>query len=195
MSWRTEDGKWRKPKEVFPTITDVIKNGKFWNKRRIHYLGDDKFFDQEVRTGICYFCKREGRAQKSKITNLHHAKYDHSDPLAWTIEVCGSCHWQIDEDNRKVIARRTGRKIERRYGKYDRPYYENREEKMKREERDREDWYKKFCWNRGGKFEPMKEVIPDKETYDKVIEAIKKADSKRNTMSDVSRRYYMPETG
>jgi len=190
MSYRTEDRKYRKPKEVFPTITDVIKNHKFWNKRRVNYLGDDKFFDQEVRTGICFFCKREGRAQKSRITNLHHVKRDHSDPLAWTIEVCKSCHWQIDSDNRKAIERTTGKKIERPYGKYDSPYYENRTQKMKREERDREDWYKSFCWNRGGKFEPNEKLIPDKETYDKVMEAIKKASSKRNTMSNVSRRYY-----
>ena len=191
MSWRTPDGKFRKPKEVDPpSVTELFKSQEYWKNKTITYFGDKRYFDQDVRTGVCYFCNKEDRAQKSKITNLHHAKYDHSDPLAWTIEVCSKCHWQIDEDNRKVIARRTGKEIERRYGKYDRPYYENRTQKMKREERDREDWYKKFCWNRGGKFEPMKEVIPDKETYDKVMEAIKKAASKRNTMSNVAHRYY-----
>ncbi len=192
MSWRTEDGKFRKPKEIFPKKTDIIKNPEFWNKRRITYLGDQKFFDQEVRTGECFFCKREGRAQKSKITDLHHAKYDHSDPLAWTIEVCKSCHWQIDENNRKVIARKTGKEIKRRYGNYDSPYYENREQKMKREEREKKDWYKKFCMNIGGKFVPMKEYCPDIETYDKIIEILKKEKtaSKKDTMSSVSRRYY-----
>jgi len=195
MSYKTEDGKYRKPKEIDPPpISEIIKNPEFWKNRTMNYLGDERYFDQEIRTGKCYFCTRQGDAQKTAKTNLHHLKYDHSDPLAWTIEVCTKCHWQVDLNNREAIARTTGKVIERRYGKYDSPYYENREEKMKREERDREDWYMKYCMNLDGKFEPMKELIPDKETYDKVIEAIKKASSKRNTMSDVSRRYLTPET-
>jgi len=55
-----------KPKEIFPTSSDVSKNPEKWNKRRLTYLGDEKYFDQEVRTGVCFFCKRNGRAQKSK---------------------------------------------------------------------------------------------------------------------------------
>ena len=181
-----------KPQEVFPTSSEVSKNPEFWNKRRLTYLGDEKYFDQEVRTGVCFFCKKEGKPQRSVPTYLHHLKYDHSDPLAWTIEVCGKCHWQIDKNNRKVIARSTGKEIERPYGKYDGPYYENKEEKMKREERDRKDWYKSFCMNLGGKFVPIKELIPNKEFYDKVVKAIEKEKtaSKKDTMSNVSRRYY-----
>jgi len=190
MFYKDENGKYRKPKEVFPEVTDVIKNYKSWSKRRMNYLGDDRFFDQEIRTGICFFCNREGRENKSETTILHHAKYDHSDPLAWTIEVCSKCHWQIDEYNREVIARKTGKQIIRRYGKYDQPYYENKEQKTKRAERDRADWYMKYCWNIGGKFTPNMKSIPDRETFDKVVEAIKKASPKRNTMSDVSHRYY-----
>jgi len=186
MSWRTPDDKFRKPIEIFPKITDVIKNYEFWSKRRINYLGDDKFFDQEVRTGVCYFCNKEGRENKSETTILHHTKYDHRDPLAWTIEVCSKCHWQIDEHNREVIARKTGKQIKRRYGKYDQPYYENEEQKRKRAEKDREDWYMRYCNNINGNFVPISKLIPDRETFDKVIEAIKKAAPKRNTMSDVS---------
>jgi len=105
--------------------------------------------------------------------------------------LCGKCHWQIDEYNRKVTARSTGKKIERRYGKYDSPYYENREQKTKREETEKKDWYKNYCWNLGGKFVPIKENYPDKETYDKIIEILKKEKtaSKKDTMSSVSRRY------
>ena len=190
MSWRTPDDKFRKPKEIFPKISDVFKNPELWKKRRMNYLGDEKFFDQEIRTGICYFCNKEGRAQRSETTNLHHAKYDHRDPLAWTIEVCGSCHWQIDQKNRERIAKSTGKVIERRYGKYDQPYYENKEQKQKRAERDKADWYMRYCTNMGGgNFEPIMKLIPDRETYDKIIEAIKKAAPKKNTMSDVSRSY------
>jgi len=192
MSWRTDDGKVRKPKEIFPKITDIIKNHKFWNKRRMTYLGTQKFFDQEVRTGVCFFCKHEGRAQKSKITNLHHAKYDHSDPLAWTVEVCKSCHWQIDEDNRNAIARRTGKVIERPYGKYDNHYYDSKVEKIKKEERDRRDRYSRFCANIDGKFIPMIELCPDREFYDKLVKEMEKEKTafKKDTMSNVSRRYW-----
>lgn len=86
-----------RPQEVFPTASERAKDPEFWNKRRLTYLRDEKYFDQEVRTGVCFFCQRDGTAQKSKKTYLHHIKYDHSDPLTWTIEVCGSCHWQIDK--------------------------------------------------------------------------------------------------
>jgi len=187
MYYKDEDGKYRKPKEVFPSVTDTIKNYKFWSKRRINYLGDDRFFDQEIRTGVCFFCNKERRAQRSETTLLHHTKYDHSDPLAWTIEVCTKCHWQIDLHNREVIARKTGKEINPRR----QPYYENKEQKRERAERDREYWYMRYCTNLGpGKVEPIKRLIPDKETYDKVVEAIKKAAPKRNTMSDVSHRYF-----
>jgi len=192
MSWRTEDDKWRKPKEIDPpTITETMKNQEYWKNRTMTYLGDKKYFDQDVRTGVCYFCKKEGKPQRSVPTFLHHLKYDHSDPLAWTIEVCGKCHWQIDEHNRKAIARSTGKEIERRYGKYDNRYYENREEKTKREERERRDWYKSFCKNIGGKFVPIEGLIRNKEFYDKVMKAIEKEKtaSKKDTMSGVARRY------
>ena len=187
MSYKTEDGKYRKPKEIFPSITEIIKNHKFWNKRRITYLRDQKFFDQEVRTGICYLCKREGRAQKKKTTVLHHLKYEHSDPLAWTLEVCTSCHWQIDEYNRKVIERSTGRKIERPYGKFDGPYYENRKQK---ERRRKDDWMR-FVRNIRGEFYYLKthEKIPES-----VIRKWKKMYSEKETISSVSSRYFKPKT-
>jgi len=189
MLYKDENGIKRIIKEVFPEVTDVIKNYKSWSKRRINYLGDDRFFDQDIKTGICYFCNKEGRQNKSETTLLHHTKYDHSDPLAWTIEVCTKCHWQIDLHNREVIARKTGKPIQRRYGKYDQPYYENKEQRRERAERDKADWYMSYCSNIGGNFEPIPSLIPDRETFDKVVEAIKKASPKRNTMSGVSSRY------
>ncbi len=76
----------RRPKEVEPEYTE-IKNSKYWNKRCLNYLGDEIYFDQEIRTGVCILCKKDGRTQKSSTTYLHHLKYDHDDKLAWTIEV------------------------------------------------------------------------------------------------------------
>ena len=66
-------------------------------------------FDQDIKNGVCYFCKQEGRTQRSRPTYLHHLKYESiSDPLAWTIEVCGKCHYQIDPYNKKILDRRYG---------------------------------------------------------------------------------------
>jgi len=149
------------------------------------YHGDEKYFDQEVRTGVCYFCKKDGRPQRSGPRYLHHLKYDNSDPLAWTIEVCGKCHWQIDPKNREAIARSTGKEIKRPYGKYDGPYYENKVQKMKSEEEERRDWYQKYCMNIDGTFVPKKEWCPNQEIYDKVVKAIEK----EKTAS--KKRYYV----
>jgi len=117
MSWRTEDDKFRKPKEVNPppTITETIKNREYWKNRIMTYLGSKKYFDQDVRTGVCYFCKKEGKPQRSVPTYLHHLNYEHSDPLSWTIEVCGKCHYKIDRYNKKLLDERYGRKPNDRY--------------------------------------------------------------------------------
>ena len=110
MSYRTPDGKFRRPKEVDPpSVNEIIKFAEFWKQKTMTYLGQKKYFDQDIRTGECYFCKKEGRAQKSARTYLHHVKYDHKDYLAWTIEVCASCHYQIDGYNRKRVDNHYGR--------------------------------------------------------------------------------------
>jgi len=186
-----------RPKEVEPSVTEIIKNPEYWNKRTLSYLGDKIYFDQEIRTGVCYLCKKDGRLQKSHKTFLHHLKYDHDDKLAWTIEICGSCHWQIDQHNREAIARRTGRKIPYRYGKF----YLNKQQKKLQEEQEKKDWYKRYCLNLG-EFVPMG-GLPT-ELRDKVIQAIKEDHDPYNkrkptfrkektvekeSMSDVSRRY------
>ena len=115
------------------------------------------------RTGIYYLCKRNGRIQKSSKTFLHHVKYDHSDKRAWTIEVCGSCHWQIDPKNRKVIAKRTCREISVRYGEY----YLNKKQRKEKEEQDKKDWYKSYCLNLPCGWVPIKNSIPNQEFYEK----------------------------
>ena len=111
MSYRTEDGKFRKPKEIYPppSVNELITNREYWKNKTMTYLGEKKFFDQDIRTGVCYFCKKEGRAQKSRTTNLHHLNYDHRDYLAWTIEVCASCHYHVDAYHREKIDKHFGR--------------------------------------------------------------------------------------
>jgi len=111
MLYKGEDGKNRqlKPREKMPTIND--KNREFWKKRTMTWHRGKIFFDQEIKTGTCFFCKRDGRAQRSRSTVLHHVKYNNDDPLDWTIEVCTKCHYQIDTGNRKIIDRHFGPRV------------------------------------------------------------------------------------
>jgi len=98
MSYSDENGKFRRPKrlEKLPTINDKTRD--YWRNKIMTWKGKKIAFDQDIRTGICYFCKKEGRIQKNVKTALHHIKYDNQDPLLWTVEVCNTCHFQIDRD-------------------------------------------------------------------------------------------------
>ena len=111
MLYKDENGKNRqlKPREKMPTIND--KNQEYWKKRTMTWHKKKLFFDHEIKTGICYFCKRDARAQRSRSTVLHHVKYNNDDPLDWTIEVCTKCHYQIDTGNRKIIDRHFGPRV------------------------------------------------------------------------------------
>jgi hypothetical protein len=44
------------------------------------------------RTGTCKKCGISVHDGKYKRTHMHHIKYDQSDPLAHTIELCPACH-------------------------------------------------------------------------------------------------------
>ena len=49
-----------------------------------------------VKQGICSSCKFIG------YTQLHHDKYDDTDPLKYTRELCASCHGlETAKENRK----------------------------------------------------------------------------------------------
>ncbi len=99
-----------KPKEVFPTSSEIKENQEYWNKRSITYRDEKRYFDQVVRTDECYFCKKEDRKQRSEKTLLHHLKYDDSHPLAWTLEICTSCHYRVDKNAKKIIDRQYANK-------------------------------------------------------------------------------------
>ena len=115
MLYKDENGKTRKTKklEFPPPASQVIKYPEYWNKRALTMRGEKIYFDHEIRTGVCYFCKREGRAQRKEKTLLHHVKYDNEAPLEWTVEVCASCHYRIDKGNKKIIDRYFGPRKER----------------------------------------------------------------------------------
>jgi len=105
MFYKDENGKYRqlKPREKMPTIND--KNREDWKKRTLTTGGKKYFFDHEIKTGVCYFCKKERRAQRTKSTALHHLEYNNDDILEWTIEVCLRCHSKVDPRNKKIIQR------------------------------------------------------------------------------------------
>jgi len=105
MFYKDENGIKRiiKRLEKMPTIND--KNREYWKKRTFHWRKKKLFYDHEIKTGVCYFCSREGKAQGSKSTALHHVIYNNDDPLEWTIEVCIKCHSKVDPLNKKQIQR------------------------------------------------------------------------------------------
>ncbi len=94
------------PQEVFPTSTEIRKNRQFWNPKTLTYRGQKRYFDQNIRTGECYFCRKYGRTQNyHKKTYLHHLDYDDDSPLHWTLELCSGCHYRVDKNNRKQVDR------------------------------------------------------------------------------------------
>jgi len=96
--------------EPRPTVTELIKNREYWKNKTITFRGKKIVYDQDIRTGICYFCKRAGNPQYSGPTYLHHVIYDNSNPLAWTVEVCGKCHYKVDKNNKRILDNRYGRR-------------------------------------------------------------------------------------
>jgi hypothetical protein len=97
--------------EPQPSITELITNREYWKPKILHFRGQKIVYDKDIRIGECLVCKRNGKAQWKPRTYLHHLFYDDSDPLAYTIEVCGKCHYKIDPNNR--------RQVNRSYGKYE----------------------------------------------------------------------------
>jgi len=121
MFFRDKDDNYRRPKKVEGSRVGTSNANR--KNRRLSYMSTDYYYDQDVRTGICFICKREGWAQKSKTTILHHLKYENSDPLAWTIEICSRCHWQIDDFNKKKVSETYGGKSNPKYDRYGGKYY------------------------------------------------------------------------
>jgi len=161
----------KKPKEIFPTRSEVRANPEFYKNKKmvIKRYGSEKtrYYDQDVITGKCYMCQRNNRAQNEFKTQLHHLSYiDYEvDPFLWTIEVCKRCHTRIDEHRKARITKWYDRK--------------------------REQDYRNFSMNIDGKFVLRRELCPDRETYDKFMKEIEKDEtaSKKDTMSGVARRY------
>ena len=93
-----------------PSITELIRNSEYWNPKILHYHREKIVYDQDIRTGKCYCCTKLGKAQWNQRTYLHHLFYDDTDPLSYTIEVCGKCHYKIDSKNKRLLDRRYRRR-------------------------------------------------------------------------------------
>ncbi len=98
------------PKRIFPSKEKLIKNHEFYKNKRLKYRGRNMVFDKDIKTGACQFCEKLTKKKKYTRTVLHHLKYQDSDPLAWTVEICPSCHYKVDEKNKNRIDRYYARK-------------------------------------------------------------------------------------
>ena len=56
-----------------------------YKKRRI-------ILKERILTGQCTFCKRTVISGEIHSTTTHHFEYDDNNPLAFTVELCRSCH-------------------------------------------------------------------------------------------------------
>ena len=92
-----------KPKRIFPTKHQQIANRGYYKNKRLTYRGRKMVFDKDIRKGDCHFCKKSTQKKEIPKTILHHLKYDNSNPLAWTVEICPSCHYKVDEKNKSRI--------------------------------------------------------------------------------------------
>jgi len=65
----------------------MATKGLITKRRRIMFRGKWIYLKENPRKGICQIC-----GNKSKVTHMHHEKYDETDPLRYTVELCISCH-------------------------------------------------------------------------------------------------------
>jgi len=110
-----------------PSVTDRITNSEYWNPKILHFRGEKIVYDQDIRIGECLVCKRNGKAQWRPRTYLHHLCYDDTDPLAYTIEVCGKCHYKIDSNNKRLLDRKYEQKRIKQRVEYRDRYWSPRE--------------------------------------------------------------------
>jgi len=77
---------------------------KIWNSCKLFFKGKQITLSKNPRTGICQRCGRSVQKEEIKRTHMHHEKYDETDPLAHTIELCGRCHKQRHAQiGRKIV--------------------------------------------------------------------------------------------
>ena len=61
--------------------------------KSVWFRGKSVHLEYNPRTGVCSKCHRKV-GEGIKKTYMHHTKYHDNDPLKYTIELCGRCHWE-----------------------------------------------------------------------------------------------------
>jgi hypothetical protein len=79
-------------------------------KRRITFKNKRIVIDHNPRKGRCKKCGKKigdsyvnyrGITSIIKKTDMHHRRYDPTDPTKYTIELCASCHGKIKRDGNR----------------------------------------------------------------------------------------------
>ncbi len=83
---------------------DFYVNHPAYRPFRISFKGKDVYVNKRPRKGICKLCGKKigdtytdcyGKQKIIKFTHMHHNKYDKSDPIKHTKELCPSCHSEL----------------------------------------------------------------------------------------------------
>jgi len=69
----------------------------------IWFKGKRIGFDENPRSNVCSKCGKKYPEDLKQQTHIHHIKYDSKNPLAHTIELCGSCHGIAHGDRRRPL--------------------------------------------------------------------------------------------
>lgn len=72
------------------------------NRKKIRFKTTRPITSKNPRIGICSKCKRTVESGEIKVTNMHHIKYDESNPLAYTVELCVRCHRGVHKELRNT---------------------------------------------------------------------------------------------
>lgn len=73
-------------------------------RKRVMFMGKDVRLKFNPRKGVCQECGRSVSKGEIKRTLIHHLKYDTTDPLKHTIELCLSCHFKKHWVSAPVVA-------------------------------------------------------------------------------------------
>lgn len=83
-------------KEYYANNTEKKKEySREKSKEKITFKGKRVILNHNPRIGICSNCHKRVIDGEIKQTQMHHTQYDESNPLAFTVELCPSCHQKI----------------------------------------------------------------------------------------------------
>jgi len=72
------------------------------NPKRITFEGKRIQLKDNPRTNVCHNCGRKYPEELRQQTAMHHIEYNSEDPLAFTVELCFSCHTSFHNQLRKL---------------------------------------------------------------------------------------------